>query len=669
MRIPGSKVYRAFPELDRYRDDQCRRFVASANRGFWRKVVAAACILSVLIPCWFGAGYVTVEQIEPALFSNVDGGPSTVRVILLLLAAIALFVVGALPPLVVRDFLLRIRISSVLRDRGFCLVCRYRLVGLPVTTHLGRATVACPECATVCDVDPSLGELVLADDGKGHFSPSIAPESVFWSPARRKRARKVAVVGSILLVLVLAIPPLGYELFLRWQAGAAAAERVSMSTIEAMVTARRPRGIPLDAPNAIDILRDASEKMDAVDRNTWRSGANDPQWDGFPDPTLIYFPSSIRPLGAGGEDDVKSRDIALRLMPLYREAGVMRVLDSIAAAPRADRPLVQSADPMISILLPDLGAARRLARLNRARMSLVKTDDPEYLAAFESNLALARATGTQAFSLEFLVGISIEELALRSLEHFWRSSPSAASLDALQAALDRQHWELPLADALKVESLMVQDTLAFFFEKPGNARLGKHSPALRTVLGYDIRDASAGDDVSLGTLRSNLDALALITRIVDLRRQQPRRDRPPFPDPLPGSDLILIRALASSGDRIINEAEMLLRERLALRTRIALERFRIDHGSYPETLEALVPRYLAEVPIDPVWRVPFAYRLASPEDAPLVSTLGYVLWSRGNDDVDDGGRRDIRRPDLPIVPGGPGADHVFGCTIEPPTDR
>jgi len=46
MRLPAFKVYRAFPELDRFSDEQCEGFVAAANRSgsgrAWRRVTQAA---------------------------------------------------------------------------------------------------------------------------------------------------------------------------------------------------------------------------------------------------------------------------------------------------------------------------------------------------------------------------------------------------------------------------------------------------------------------------------------------------------------------------------------------------------------------------------------------------------------------------------------------------
>ena len=62
----------------------------------------------------------------------------------------------------------------------------------------------------------------------------------------------------------------------------------------------------------------------------------------------------------------------------------------------------------------------------------------------------------------------------------------------------------------------------------------------------------------------------------------------------------------------------------------ALERYRTDKGRYPESLDALVPTYLTEIPEDPYAGEPPRYA-TSPE---------HRLWSVGPDAEDDRGEED-----------------------------
>jgi hypothetical protein len=64
-------------------------------------------------------------------------------------------------------------------------------------------------------------------------------------------------------------------------------------------------------------------------------------------------------------------------------------------------------------------------------------------------------------------------------------------------------------------------------------------------------------------------------------------------------------------------------------TAIALQRCKLAHGGYPDTLAALVPEFLAAVPPDPVDGRPLRYRRL--EDGT------FLLYSVGENGVDDGG--------------------------------
>ena len=65
------------------------------------------------------------------------------------------------------------------------------------------------------------------------------------------------------------------------------------------------------------------------------------------------------------------------------------------------------------------------------------------------------------------------------------------------------------------------------------------------------------------------------------------------------------------------------------RTACALERYRLVEGKYPETLEALAPRFIAELPFGPIGGKPLHYR--------LTGNGGFILYSVGWNEKDDNG--------------------------------
>jgi hypothetical protein len=66
------------------------------------------------------------------------------------------------------------------------------------------------------------------------------------------------------------------------------------------------------------------------------------------------------------------------------------------------------------------------------------------------------------------------------------------------------------------------------------------------------------------------------------------------------------------------------------RVACALERFRLAHGNYPETLDALVPQFIAQLPHDLINGQPLHYRRTDGGQ--------FVLYSVGWDEKDDGGQ-------------------------------
>jgi hypothetical protein len=64
---------------------------------------------------------------------------------------------------------------------------------------------------------------------------------------------------------------------------------------------------------------------------------------------------------------------------------------------------------------------------------------------------------------------------------------------------------------------------------------------------------------------------------------------------------------------------------------LAAERFRQQHGRWPETLDALVPAFLPEVPLDPHDGMPLRYRRLP---------TGVLIYSVGPDAIDNGGNLD-----------------------------
>lgn len=163
MRMPMSKIYRAFPELDRFNDEQCERFVEKANR--WQDAVFQNILLGaflfiglfVIIPVvWITVHALVLVFIPDDLRYRYNA--STLFMAIKLTVEFGGLFIGML---LMRDQLLLARIRKVLARSSHCIKCDYSLLGLPVSSH---NTIKCPECGHVTIVDFSIKELAIDQD-------------------------------------------------------------------------------------------------------------------------------------------------------------------------------------------------------------------------------------------------------------------------------------------------------------------------------------------------------------------------------------------------------------------------------------------------------------------------------------------------------------------------
>jgi hypothetical protein len=85
------------------------------------------------------------------------------------------------------------------------------------------------------------------------------------------------------------------------------------------------------------------------------------------------------------------------------------------------------------------------------------------------------------------------------------------------------------------------------------------------------------------------------------------RPRPPFPSSPASAGSTWMTAESKGLERAIDEFDRFNSTLSATQLAVALRRFRLDHGTYPDALSALVPAYVAGVQIDPFTGQPPVY--------------------------------------------------------------
>jgi hypothetical protein len=627
MRIPLTAIHRAFPELDRFTDEQCVRFIRAACRSRRRSVRLGLIGLTWLV--LFAAGLLVAGYVW---LSREDWTPVGARRRTDAVVGVAFILAVAVPPLVallVRDRLLIGRIRRVLRTRGVCLGCRYRLAGLPVSE---RNVVVCPECGREAEVDPSLSELTVTEDGRGRFTPTVIPDIPrFWTARKKRYAKRGAIVAGVLIFVVLPAVLGGYEVFLRRQAAAARADRIGSEGFTAFIISRLGPAPSPNEPNAWDAFLDAEGIRREIDDATWRGSMLTtnivPVFDHIFRPR---DPSDFRPQDVSqfAAEEALARDLLVR----YREGGVFETLGAVRTMRWSIWPVEfgPNQSPQM-VVLPHLGPSRSFARINTARMAIALPDGDleEYIDAFETNLAIKRMCVRQPFLIDALVANAIESLTLAELRDLLLSRPSAEWLDAVEAALDRQDPRVTPAFTFENEKVFMLETIAWTFSEPSRVRFG---PVAAYMGGLVDLGVAPGEMVSgrLGTYAANRRAFeSYLGRFIRASQVDPF-ERPEIGDE-ERKGLILLETLAPALGNSLWAFDRVELDRRATRALIALERHRIALGRYPDTLDALVPGFLSEVPIDPWDGKPLKYRTIDP------AGRSFILYSVGMDGADDGG--------------------------------
>lgn len=142
MRLPTSKVYRAFPELDKFSDAQCAAYVKNATKERKKQHIAATCLLLIAVPLALFLAYGGTALSALLIFPDEKLFSDSFFAFILIHMTV-LFFLECLGLLWLRDrWLRRIVTKHLLTVR--CPHCRYVLLGLAVNDN----TVTCPECGT-----------------------------------------------------------------------------------------------------------------------------------------------------------------------------------------------------------------------------------------------------------------------------------------------------------------------------------------------------------------------------------------------------------------------------------------------------------------------------------------------------------------------------------------
>ena len=336
------------------------------------------------------------------------------------------------------------------------------------------------------------------------------------------------------------------------------------------------------------------------------------------------------------------------LLALSKYDPVIEQLRTDSALPESRFPITYDQTDKPGILLPQLAALKRQALVLNLR-SLAELDNGQpdkALADIRLNIRLANAIHSEPFIISQLVRVAVFNIALQSI---WEGLANRQWSDKQLAALDA---DLANFDFLADYGSVLHGEVGFHssyieFLRENQAQIvnmmnsyGHTGIDLATAQGI----AEAAGKFHLipgGWFYQNQLHLAravedLSIPIIDLQNRTILRDRirqadaiidneRSHPTPFNLMENFYVPAVANLAKTFTRGQSYADLARVA----IALERYRLAHGQYPESLEPLEPLYILALPHDVINGQPLKYR-RDPDGQ-------FVLYSVGWNETDDGG--------------------------------
>jgi len=291
-------------------------------------------------------------------------------------------------------------------------------------------------------------------------------------------------------------------------------------------------------------------------------------------------------------------------------------------------------------LLPDLSNIRTGAKLLQLEAALHADNGKPELAArsITSTFGLARSLSKEPILVSQLVRIACQALAVSALEHTINKTEFT---DEQLVNLSRT-----LANAEDLSGM----TRAFvgercvgvsIFKAPasqivplfgGSSRPGMFSIALYKFAGLADRDAIMYVDLMEGYIEA---------------AQLPPHKRKSASDAVVAKIgtipkiHILLRMIMPALGRVTTIDIRIIAQLRTARVGLAIQRYRLATGSFPDALSELVPAYLEAVPKDPFDNKELRYKKLE---------TGFVVYSIGEDGTDDGGKERPRKRPRPSGP-------------------
>lgn len=424
--------------------------------------------------------------------------------------------------------------------------------------------------------------------------------------------------------------------------------------------ALQAEGQPASGENALPLLRSVGQRVLEIQTEVTKGGVT--RADGRAATPDFQGLGLIPDLGA----DPVEVDLARKALAKIESEGLFAQIGKIAAAPRYVRE--PETGLLMDVEMPELAAARAIARLNagRASLALEAGQTADFVARIDELLAIGAKVGHSPLLISGLVGIAVQTLALdNSRRAIATGRLTESDLAALAASLEK-HAMPDVSKAIRGDRLLAEDATEFAYAGGAAALKQLQDRGMRVKTAAIVVPERAKTDIApnarfgpgmpdfktqmklTGEYYSNLARLAGLNA-------KARRDAP-MPTDLEASveKNPLLAVLAPPTGRAMVSRDLLAADHTGTRVIIALERYKLKNGLYPESLEVLVPAFLVEVPADPFTGAALGFR--GPKQGPFVGRHKFVVYAAGADCKNDDGKVNYENRLNALQPKGRGTD-------------
>jgi len=333
------------------------------------------------------------------------------------------------------------------------------------------------------------------------------------------------------------------------------------------------------------------------------------------------------------------------LLALSKYDSAIEELRQASRLPFSRFPLEYDKDDPAAILLPHLAMLKRSSQVLQLH-AIAELQNGQSEKAFDDvklSLRLVDSVRTEPFIITHLVRIAMLQITLQPVweglaEHKW-SDAQLAALDAELAKLDfladyeftvssEPAFHIRLIDYLEQKRSRYQEFVSLFSENNQHDAEVLNNFTATAIFYLAPKGWFYENKITMVQMRQKWDA-----PMVDDTQQtvspkmvlageaaQSKMSYSPF------------NFFARLEGFLDNYAQKVARGQTVAnlaRAAIALERYRIMHGEFPESLDALAPQFMEKIPHDVIGGQPLHYRRTSDGQ--------FVLYSVGWNETDDGG--------------------------------